>query len=75
MLRELLTHQSGVADLTPDQLAAHFLTMFRPRIYVQLPGTSAEVAAAVVFFASEVSSFLNGTTLRVDGGSVGVVGV
>lgn len=33
----------------------------------QRPGTAAEVAAATVFFASDEASYINGTTLVVDG--------
>ena len=36
-------------------------------------GTPEEVAAAVVFLASESASFITGTNLRVDGGSVASV--
>ena len=32
--------------------------------------TPEEVASAVVYLASEAASFINGTNLRVDGGSV-----
>jgi NAD(P)-dependent dehydrogenase (short-subunit alcohol dehydrogenase family) len=42
----------------------------RPHIELKRPGESEEVAAAVVFLASEKASFITGTNLRVDGGSV-----
>jgi len=34
------------------------------------PGRSEDVAAAVVFLASDAASFITGSNLRVDGGSV-----
>ncbi|MBA2352395.1 MAG: SDR family oxidoreductase, partial [Burkholderiales bacterium] len=34
------------------------------------PGKPSEVAAAVVFLASEQASFILGSNLRVDGGSI-----
>lgn len=42
----------------------------RPNIQRQRPGQPEEVASAVVFLASEQASFITGTNLRVDGGSV-----
>ncbi|QYA14506.1 SDR family oxidoreductase [Rhizobium sp. AB2/73] len=42
----------------------------RPNIAVGRPGNPEDVAAAVVFLASERASFITGTNLRVDGGSV-----
>lgn len=47
-----------------------FLESQRPTIEVGRAGTVEEVGAAVVFLASEQASFITGTNLRVDGGSV-----
>lgn len=42
----------------------------RPNIVLGRPGEPEEVGAAVVFLASEQASFITGTNLRADGGSV-----
>ena len=70
VLRDLLSQQEGAEDLPPDELAAHFLMAFRPNIGVGRPCKPEDVAAAVVFLASEAAGFITGTNLRVDGGSV-----
>jgi NAD(P)-dependent dehydrogenase (short-subunit alcohol dehydrogenase family) len=51
-----------------------FLEHERPHIELHRPGAVHEVAAAVVFLASEAASFILGTNLRVDGGSVASIG-
>ena len=59
--------------LSPEQVTAQFLVTNRPHIELKRPGESEEVASAVVFLASEQASFITGTNLRVDGGSVASV--
>ena len=56
-----------------DEAVAAFLAKNRPHIELKRPGESEEVASAVVFLASEQASFITGTNLRVDGGSVASV--
>ena len=51
-----------------------FLQANRPHIALGRFGRPEEVAAAIVFLASERASFINGVNLRVDGGSVASVG-
>jgi len=51
-----------------------FLQANRPHIALGRFGRPDEVAAAIVFLASERASFINGANLRVDGGSVASVG-
>jgi len=70
ILRDILAQQDGAEALSPDELASHFLTYFRPNIGVGRPCRPEDVAAAVVFLASERASFITGANLRVDGGSV-----
>jgi 3-oxoacyl-[acyl-carrier protein] reductase len=69
-VRDLLAQQEGAERLSGDELAAHFLPVLRPNIAVGRPGRPEDVAAAVVFLASAQASFITGTNLRVDGGSV-----
>jgi 3-oxoacyl-[acyl-carrier protein] reductase len=70
ILRDILAQQDGAEALSRDELASHFLSGFRPNIGVGRPCRPEDVAAAVVFLASERAAFITGTNLRVDGGSV-----
>lgn len=70
ILREILAQQEGAHVLSRDELASHFLAEFRPNIGVGRPCHPEDVAAAVLFLASEGAAFITGTNLRVDGGSV-----
>ena len=53
----------GTEALTPEERAAAQATP------MHRPGTAAEVAACVVFLASEAASYVNGILLVVDGGN------
>lgn len=53
-----------------DEAVNSFLKEERPHIEVRRRGRPEEVAAAVAFLCSERASFILGTNLRVDGGSV-----
>jgi 3-oxoacyl-[acyl-carrier protein] reductase len=66
----MLEKMAGEQAISVEQLTAQFLATNRPHIELKRPGTSEEVAAAVVFLASQNASFITGTNLRVDGGSV-----
>jgi NAD(P)-dependent dehydrogenase (short-subunit alcohol dehydrogenase family) len=63
----------GIADgqkISPDEALSQFLAHKRPHIELKRAGRIEEVGAAIAFLASEQASFINGTNLRVDGGSV-----
>ncbi len=70
ILRDLLAQQESAADVAPGDLAQHYLAAFRPNIGVGRPCTPEDVAAAVLFLASDAAGFVTGIELRVDGGSV-----
>ena len=55
-------------EMEPKAVAAMF-----PQIPVPRFGTPEEIAAAVVFLASEPAAYIDGANLRVDGGYVGAV--
>ncbi|HEY1731510.1 MAG TPA: SDR family oxidoreductase [Terriglobales bacterium] len=67
---DLLQKMAKDQGQSPEQMTAQFLANNRPHIELKRPGESQEVASAVVFLASEQASFITGTNLRVDGGSV-----
>ncbi len=56
-----------------DGAVASFLKEERPTLVLQRRGQSHEVAAMVAFLCSERASFITGTNIRVDGGSVATV--
>jgi 3-oxoacyl-[acyl-carrier protein] reductase len=70
ILRDILARMEGAKGVSRDDLAAHFMTAFRPNIALGRPCKPEDVAAAVVFLASDGAAFITGTNLRVDGGSV-----
>ena len=73
LVSDLLHKMAAEQGKTPDEITAQFLATNRPHIELKRPGESAEVASAVVYLASEQASFITGTNLRVDGGSVASV--
>jgi 3-oxoacyl-[acyl-carrier protein] reductase len=70
LVSDLLKKMATEQGISEEQITANFLATNRPHIELKRPGQSDEVAAAVVFLASERASFVTGTNLRVDGGSV-----
>jgi 3-oxoacyl-[acyl-carrier protein] reductase len=70
LLADLLQKMAKEQGKTAEDATAQFLATNRPHIELTRPGQSQEVASAVVFLASEQASFITGTNLRVDGGSV-----
>jgi NAD(P)-dependent dehydrogenase (short-subunit alcohol dehydrogenase family) len=70
LVSDMLGKMAREQQLSPEDLTKQFLAINRPHIELKRPGESEEVAAAVVFLASEQASFITGTNLRVDGGSV-----
>ncbi|HMB96692.1 MAG TPA: SDR family oxidoreductase [Tepidisphaeraceae bacterium] len=70
LVSEMLDKQAKAQGIDPADAEKQFLATKRPHIELHRSGTPEEVAAAVVFLASEAASFINGENLRVDAGSV-----
>jgi 3-oxoacyl-[acyl-carrier protein] reductase len=70
MVEAMLEQIAQEKSFSTQKAEDYFLKENRPHIELKRGGTSPEVAAAVVFLASEAASFIVGTNLRVDGGSV-----
>jgi 3-oxoacyl-[acyl-carrier protein] reductase len=66
----LFALQAQKQGITLQEFEQAFLRESRPHLALSRAGTPEEVANAVVFLASEAASFITGTNLRVDGGSV-----
>ncbi|MBE7177068.1 MAG: SDR family oxidoreductase [Mucilaginibacter polytrichastri] len=66
----MMEKMAGEKGISKDDAVQEFIRENRPTLDLKRPGTIEEVGAAVVFLASEQASFINGTNLRVDGGSV-----
>lgn len=73
LVADMLAEQAKAQGVSPEDAEKAFLKQNRPHIEVGRAGTPEEVAAAVVFLASEQASFVNGANFRVDGGSVASV--
>jgi 3(or 17)beta-hydroxysteroid dehydrogenase len=64
MLRGLFEHTARKEGVAPEAIE----TVFRGRIPGGHLGTARDVAMAALYLASDEASFINGTTLSVDGG-------
>lgn len=73
LVEQIFAAQAKERGITQQEAEQAFLRQNRPHIELGRPGTPEEVASAVVYLASEAASFINGTNLRVDGGSVASV--
>lgn len=72
-VEDMLSGQARAKGITMENAQREFLEENRPGIELGRPGTIEEVGAAVAFLASEQASFITGTNLRVDGGSVATI--
>jgi NAD(P)-dependent dehydrogenase (short-subunit alcohol dehydrogenase family) len=72
-IESLLIQKSKERGISVEALLDEFLKDHRPNIQQRRAGKPEEVAAAVLFLASEQASFITGANLRVDGGSVSTI--
>jgi NAD(P)-dependent dehydrogenase (short-subunit alcohol dehydrogenase family) len=70
LVADMLAGIAAKTGRTPEQALQDFLEHKRPHIELKRAGRIEEVGAAIAFLASEQASFITGTNLRVDGGSV-----
>jgi 3-oxoacyl-[acyl-carrier protein] reductase len=70
LVADMLKDIAGRTGRTEEQALQDFLEQKRPHIELKRAGRIEEVGAAIAFLASEQASFITGTNLRVDGGSV-----
>jgi 3-oxoacyl-[acyl-carrier protein] reductase len=70
LVREMLEAIAIRDNTSPQEALRQFLENKRPHIELKRAGGIEEVGAAIAFLASDAASFITGTNLRVDGGSV-----
>jgi 3-oxoacyl-[acyl-carrier protein] reductase len=70
LVDEMLASQAKAKGIEVAEAEAQFLAVTRPHIELRRAGRPEEVAAVCVFLASQAASFITGTNIRVDGGSV-----
>jgi NAD(P)-dependent dehydrogenase (short-subunit alcohol dehydrogenase family) len=70
LVEQLFLAQARERGITLEEFQQAFLQESRPHLALRRACTPEEVASAVVFLASEAASFITGTNLRVDGGSI-----
>ncbi len=70
LVAEMLESIAAKSAITHEEALQRFLEQKRPHIVLKRAGRIEEVGAAIAFLASEQASFISGTNLRVDGGSV-----
>ncbi len=70
MSEAMMEKRAGAAGVSLDEAVVSFLDEERPGIAVKRRGLAAGVASAVACLCSAPASYVDGTAMRVDGGSV-----
>lgn len=70
MSSEVVKQRASAAGISFEEAERHLLKELRPNMLLNRTGRIEEVGSAVAYLASEAASFITGTNLRVDAGSV-----
>ena len=70
LVEELVQRRATEEKISFQEAEQRVLAGLRPHIELKRTGRIEEVGSAVAYLASEAASFITGTNLRVDGGSV-----
>lgn len=73
LVEGMLKDIAAARHITPEQALQGFLAEKRPNVELKRAGRIEEVGDVVAFLASESASFITGTNIRVDGGSVAAI--
>jgi NAD(P)-dependent dehydrogenase (short-subunit alcohol dehydrogenase family) len=73
MTDAMMRKRAAQKNTSFDEAIRSFLEEERPNLELRRRGEPEEVAAAILFLCSAQASFVNGSNLRVDGGSVATI--
>jgi 3-oxoacyl-[acyl-carrier protein] reductase len=73
MTDAMMSKRAAENGTSVDEAISSFLAQERPYMELGRRGQPEEVAAVIVFLASELASFVNGSNYRVDSGSVATI--
>lgn len=70
LVEDMMETMAEERGITPDEAARAFLEEEKPMIDITRLAEPEEIAAVVVFLASDMASFVTGSTYRIDGGAI-----
>lgn len=69
-ISSIIREKANAENISEEEFMQRFTKKFRPHMSNFRPGKPSEVASLVTFLASDNSTFINGSNIRVDGGAV-----
>lgn len=70
LVEGMMEEMAEERGITPDEAARAFLEEEKPKIDLKRLAEPEEIAAVTVFLASDMASFVTGSTYRIDGGAI-----